>query len=204
MCFPRSWDCCGCRRCRPQMPSWRRSLALRTCPCWVVLCSSVTRSVRSWACGWGLCTTAPAATTSSGTWPSRWACSRRLSTCRCVKRPSRRRRPLNITCAMALELRASCGHWRPSVRCAAGWPWYTRSRFRGGSGQSAVVMLLMRIELGSALVAPAGTGHAGAGRGMWGGRHLAWFAHRGIRVTGVDLTLQPPDGSQIGYRRPPW
>jgi MFS family permease len=38
------------------------------------LCSSATRSVRSWACGWAAtCTTAPAATTWSGTSPSPWA-----------------------------------------------------------------------------------------------------------------------------------
>ena len=50
-------------------------------------------------------------------------------------------------------------------------------------------MLLKRIQLGSALVASAGTGHAGAGRGHAGGRHLAWFAQRGIPVTGIDRDI---------------
>jgi len=46
-----------------------------TCPCWAALCSSATRWAASWGCGWvACCTTAPAATTSSGTSPSRWAC----------------------------------------------------------------------------------------------------------------------------------
>jgi MFS family permease len=51
-----------------------RFLVWPTCPCWAGLCSSATRSARSWACGWAAtCTTAPAATTSSGTSPLRWA-----------------------------------------------------------------------------------------------------------------------------------
>jgi predicted MFS family arabinose efflux permease len=76
--FASVMGCCGCPPCRPPTPPWRRFLAWRTCPCWAASCSSATRSARSWACGWAAtCTTAPAATTSSGTSPLRWGFLRR-------------------------------------------------------------------------------------------------------------------------------
>jgi predicted MFS family arabinose efflux permease len=65
--FSAVMGCCGCPRCRPPTPSWRRSSACSTCRCWAASSSSATRSAASWACGW-----AASSTTCTGSYDVVW------------------------------------------------------------------------------------------------------------------------------------